>query len=163
MRGDKPRVRHRPGYRDKSLDQRMIERLESTLYLGVMTNPLSVSLGAGQVMRSGGPESTVPLHVLLPVERVTFLPHQGGERASLRVQAMARDKRKGKVVFKEELYHAVRPPEPGEQLSLVFPLYLKKGVHTVALGIRDEATKEASFVATALEILEPAAAAGSSR
>lgn len=164
-RGDKLNVRHRPGYRDKSLDQRMLERLESTLYLNLMANPLEVRLGAGQPMKGEKHKSTVPLHVWVPVERITFLPQKGGDRASLRVVAMARDEHNRRTAFKQEVYRLGRPPQatPDQRVSLVFELELEEGIQVVALGVRDEATKEASFIATSLEILGPADAAGSGR
>ena len=152
-------VRHRPGYRDKSLDQRMVERLESTLYLNLMANPLDVSLGAGEVKPAGKDKFTVPLHVRVPVDRVTFLPGQDGERASLRVMVLARDERNVKAAFKQERYDLVRPAEtePDQRFSLLIQLDLPAGIHVVAFGVRDEATQEASFVATGLEIQEPPA------
>ena len=164
VRGKGLRVRHRPGYRDKSLDQRMVERLESTLYLNLMANPLGVRLGAGVVKK--GPEGrfTVPLYVRVPVERVTFLPAEGGDKARLRVQALARDERNVRAAFKQEHYDLIRPvaPVPDQQFSLLIQLELPAGIHVVAFGVRDEATKEASFVATGLEIQEPASGHGSS-
>ncbi len=161
----KLRIRHRPGYRDKSLDQRMFERLESTLYLNLMANPLNVSLGAGQLKPGEKETATVPLHVWVPVEQITFLPQRGGDRASLKVLVLARDERNRQTAFKQEVYRLGRPPEgpPGQRVSLVFELELEQGIHVVALGVRDEATKEASFVATSLEILGQAAGASSGK
>ena len=165
VRGDGLQVRHRPGYRDKSLDQRMVERLESTLYLNLMANPLGVSLGAGEVKVGDKDRFTVPLHVRVPVDRVTFLPAKGGDRARLRVQVLARDERNVKAAFKQELYNLNRPavPEPDQQFALLIELDLPAGIHVIAFGVRDESTQEASFVATGLEIQKPLAAASSGR
>ncbi len=162
-KGDQLRVRHRPGYRDKSPDQRMFERLESTLHLDLMDNPLEVRLGAGQVVRAEKNKSTVPLHVQVPVDRITFLNYLGMERASFKVLALARDESSGKTSFKHESYRLTRPlpPEPDQRISLVFELELEQGIHVVALGIRDETTKETSFVSTSLEILAPGTTANS--
>jgi VWFA-related protein len=158
LHGDvKLSVRHRPGYRDKSLDQRMVERLESTLYLNLMANPLGVTLGAGNV-EPGEETSKVPLYVKIPLDKITFLPQQGGDFANLRVQVLARDERNRKTAFKQEAYRLARPSGDAQQASLVIELELKPGIHVIAFGIRDEATQEASFVATGLEILPSAAA-----
>lgn len=149
------RVRHRPGYRDKGRDQRMVERLESALYLNLMANPLQVKLGAGRVERSGAETSKVELHITIPVGLITFLPQRGGDYASVRVQVMARDERNRKTAFKQELFQLARPQQVGAQqnVSLVLHLDLETGIHIVAFGVHDEATQEASFVATGLEIL----------
>ena len=152
--GGKLRVRHRPGYRDKSLDQRRIERLESTLYLNLMANPLGVKLGAGKVEKGANEKSTVELHVVIPVGKISFLPQQGGDFASLRVQVLARDERNRRTAFKQERFDLPRPDSATtDQISLVLNLELEKGIHIVAFGVHDEATQEASFVATGLEIL----------
>ncbi len=160
--GEKLRVRHRPGYRDKSQDQRMIERLNTALYLNLMDNPLGVTLGAGQVTAGKKGRLTVPLHVRVPVDEITFLPQKGGDFASLRVAVLTRDQERAKSSFKQEGYRLARPVEtgPGLTMSLVIELDLKAGVHTIAFGVRDEATQVASFVATGVDLQQPPATAG---
>ncbi|MEM7587218.1 MAG: VWA domain-containing protein [Acidobacteriota bacterium] len=162
VKGDGLRVRHRPGYRDKNADQRMVERLESALYLNLMANPLGVTLGAGTVQTAGKDTYKIPLHVRLPVDNVTYLPGSTGDHAQIRVQVLARDERNVRAAFKQEQYDLPRPEgtEEGQQFSLLFELELKQGIHVVAFGVRDEATQEASFVATGLEIQPPPTGSG---
>ncbi len=158
----KLRIRHRPGYRDKNQDQRMIERLQSALYLNLMANPLGVTLGAGEITAGDKDRLKVPLHVRVPVDEITFLPQQGGDFASLRVAVMTRDERHAKTSFKQEGYRLARPAEAGSDLtlSLVIDLDLEPGIHVIAFGVRDEATQVASFVATGLDIRRPAGEVG---
>ena len=162
LRGDKLRIRHRPGYRDKSQDQRMVERLQSALYLNLMANPLGVSLGAGAITAGDKDRLKVPLHVRIPVDQITFLPQRGGDFASLRVVVLSRDERRAKSSFKQEGYRLARPAEaePGLTVSLVIDLELKAGIHIIAFGIRDEATQVASFVATGVDLQRPPGTAG---
>lgn len=148
-------VRHRPGYRDKSADERMLERLESVLVLNQMSNPLEVRLGAGEVKTGGTRKYVVPLLVVIPAERVTYLPQKRRQVAKLKVQVMARNERSRKTTFTEKVYDVERPPAGSQSLSLVVPLDLDEGVHVVAFGIRDEATQETSFVATGLDLRSP--------
>ncbi len=152
------RVRHRPGYRDKSQDQRMLERLQSALYLNLMANPLDVSLGAGELKEAEKGRLTVPLHVQIPVDEITFLPGKGGDFASLRVVVLTRDERRAKTSFKQESYRLARPPaaEPGLTVSLVVELDLEAGIHVIAFGVRDDATQVASYVATGVDLRRPA-------
>ncbi len=159
-RGDKPRVRHRPGYRDKSQDQRLIERLQSALYLNLMTNPLEVRLGAGTVTQGKKGKLTVPLHVRVPIDQITFLPQLGDHFASLRVAVMARDQRQARSSFKQEGYRLPLPREsdPDLTVSLVIELELEAGTYAIAFGVRDEATQVMSFVATGVDLRQPAAA-----
>ncbi len=161
-RADKVRIRHRPGYRDKSQDQRMIERLQSALYLNLMANPLGVTLGAGQITAAEKNKLKVPLHVRVPVDKITFLPQKGGDFAGLKVLVMTRDERRSRTSFKRESYRLPRPAgdEPGLTVSLVVDLDLPAGIHVIAFGVQDEATREASFVATGVDLRQPAEAAG---
>jgi len=154
VRRDGLLVRHRPGYRDKSADERMLENLQSALVLNQMSNPLGVRLGAGEIKTGGDRKYVVPLHVVIPAERITFLPQKRKEVAKLKVLVMTRNERSGKTTFTEKSYDIARPPE-GSQLSLVLSLDLDEGVHVVAFGVRDEATQEASFVATGMDLRSP--------
>ncbi len=158
--GGKLRVRHRPGYRDKSPDQRMIERLNSALYLNLMTNPLEVRLGAGAISANKKGKIKVPLHVRIPVDQITFLPRRGDDVADLRVAVMAREQGRAKTAFKQEGYRLARPKGsgPGLSVSLVIELELDEGVYSIAFGVRDEASQVASFVATGVELRTPVAA-----
>ncbi len=160
VRGDKLRIRHRPGYRDKGANQRLIERLQSVLYLNLMANPLGVRLGAGAITAGEKGRLTVPLHVRIPVEKITFLPQAGADVASLKVLVLTRDEREAKSAFKQESYRLPRP-ESAEFVSLVIDLDLAAGIHTIAFGVRDDATQEASFVATGVDLRKPATPADS--
>ena len=161
VRGRNLRIRHRPGYRDKSQDQRMLERLQSALYLNLMANPLGVSLGAGEITAGEKDRLKVPLHVRVPVDEITFLPQKDGDFASLKVAVLTRDERRAKSSFKQEGYRLARPEVEGEGLtvSLVVELDLEAGIHVIAFGVRDEATRVASYVATGVDLQRPAAVA----
>ncbi len=155
------RIRHRPGYRDKGQDQRMLERLQSALYLNLMANPLGVTLGAGEITAGDKGRLKVPLHVRIPVDEITFLPQRDGDFANLRVVVLSRDERRANSSFKQEGYRLARPQAEGEDLtvSLVVELELDAGIHVIAFGVRDEATQIASYVATGVD-LQPADVAG---
>jgi len=152
------RVRHRPGYRDKSADQRMAERLESTLFLNVMANPLDVRLGAGEVRAVEGGKYAVPFHILIPTPRITFLPQHGGEVARFKVQVMAQDEHRRRSAFAQKVYQVPRPEAANQLISLTLGLELDGGVHVVAFGVLDEASQETSFVSTTID-LRPATGA----
>lgn len=150
-------VRHRLGYRDKSADERMAERLQSALYLGEVSNPLGARLGSGTLRDEGKGRYTVPLHVMVPVERLAFLPQSDGDRASLKVHVASRAGETGKVTTEERLFRIARPPQGGSELiDLVVDVPLATGLHVLAVGVRDEATSETSFVTTAIQLQEPA-------
>lgn len=151
----KATVRHRLGYRDKTSSEMLDERLEGATAFGLMDNPLEVRLAAGAVVEAGDGLYSLPLHLLLPTSRVTFLPVASGEQAQLEVQVRASDARTGEVVEVERTFRPALPPESSPMLDLQLSLQLPEGVHVVAISVRDLATGEASVVATTVAIQKP--------
>jgi VWFA-related protein len=157
----KLRVRHRLGYRDKSPDERMSEHLQSALYLGEVSNPLAARIGSGEIRDTGKGRFTLPFHVMIPVDSIAFLPQSGGDFARIKVQVAIRNGKSGKVDVQEKLFRVVRPPAGSAQLvDLVVELELRPGVHVLAVGVRDEATREISYLATAVQLQDAEAASG---
>jgi VWFA-related protein len=158
----KLQVRHRRGYRDKSPDLRMTERLQGAARLGLVDNPMGVRLGTGDVRAAGEGRVTVPLHVLVPAESVAFLPDEESVLAHLSIQVATRNERNEKGIFEHSAFRVRRwHKDNNEMVSVVMELTLPEGVHLIAVGLRDDATRQSSFVTTTLELLSgPQEAAG---
>ena len=157
VRGRNLQVRHRRGYRDKSSDQRMSEQLDGALYLGLVENPLGVRLGAGRVRAAGGGKRRLPLHVMVPAARVAFLPFEDKEMAQIRVEVASRHAPTSKVVRDEKTFLVEAPPDRDTRLlDLVFNIDIPDGLNLVAVGVRDDATRETAFVSTTLAVGEGA-------
>ncbi|HVS62709.1 MAG TPA: VWA domain-containing protein [Thermoanaerobaculia bacterium] len=149
-------VRHRRGYRDKSADVQMTERLQGAVYLGLVDNPLGVRLGAGEVEPAPQKKMmTVPLRVLVPAEQVTFLPREGEVVAQLSVQVSTRNAVDQKGIFDHRAYRLHwKTPSDQEAVVLSMDLVLPPGLHVVAVGVRDDASRVSSFVSTTVELHE---------
>ncbi len=157
VRGRNLRVRHRRGYRDKSSDLRLSEQLDGALYLGLVENPLGVRLGAGRVRAAGGGKRRLPLHVMVPAARVAFLPVEDKEMAQIRVLVASRHAATSKVVRDEKTFQVEAPPDRETRLlDLVFNVDIPDGLNMVAVGVRDDATRETAFVSTTLAVGEGA-------
>lgn len=155
VRGRNLQVRHRRGYRDKSSDQRMSEQLDGALYLGLVENRLGVRLGAGRVRAAGGGKRRLPLHVMVPAARVAFLPFEDREMAQIRVEVASRHAQTSKVVRDEKTFLVEAPPDRDTRLlDLVFNVDIPDGLNLVAVGVRDDATRETAFVSTTLAVGE---------
>ncbi len=155
VRGRNLQVRHRRGYRDKSSDQRMSEQLDGALYLGLVENPLGVRLGAGRVRAAGGGQRRLPLHVMVPAARIAFLPFEDREMAQIRVEVASRHAETSKVVRDEKTFQVEAPPDRDTRLlDLVFTIDIPDGLNLVAVGVRDDATRETAFVSTTLAVGE---------
>ena len=155
VRGAGLRARHRRGYRDKTADERLEERLESAIHLGLMSNPLAARLGAGTLEATGKNSYRLSLHVLVPVDKVAFLPTAEGELARLTVRVLGRNARNRRLADDAQTYRFARPPADTETLDLLVPLEIGRGPLVLAVGLRDEATRETSYLSTTLEIGDP--------
>lgn len=155
-------LRHRRAYRDKSSEQRTVERLQTTSRLGVIKNVHGARLGAG-TLREGAEgkkaKYTLPLHILVPANRVTFLPGASGSAARLRVHISSTDADGRLIEFRQKSFRFDPPPAAGDDtdqlLDLAVEVELADGMHVVAAAVRDEASGETSYLATSLEVGAP--------
>jgi VWFA-related protein len=146
-------ARYRKGYRDKSADVQMTERLQGAVYLGLVDNPLGVRLGAGTLVPAAKGRLDIPLHVLVPAKNITFLPNENGVVAQLSVQVSTRNTVDQKGVFDHRAYRINwHTPTDQELVALKIDLEVPPGVHLVAVGVRDDATLVTSFVSTTIEV-----------
>jgi hypothetical protein len=151
------RARHRRGYRDKSANVQMTERLQGAVYLGLVENPLDVRLAAGTVQSAEKDRLTIPLRVLVPARAITFLPKGDGVTAQLSVQVSTRNTVDQKGIFDHRAYRINWKTESDQEVvALAIDLEVPPGVHLVAVGVRDDATQITSFVSTTVEV-HPAA------
>jgi VWFA-related protein len=152
VRGGRYQVRHRRGYRDKDSDERLTEKLEGAVYLGLVDNPLGVRLAAGTVGSAARDRHAVPLHVLVPSESLAFLPHEGGPRARVTVVVSVRHQDQRGLETTRRTVDVAAGSTPADTVAISAALELAPGVSIVGVAVRDEVTREASFVATTLEL-----------
>ncbi len=145
-------ARYRRGYLEKDASQRLTERTEGALNLGITSNPLEVRLGAGAVEDVGDGTYRLPLHVMVPVEHIAFLPHEGSYVAEITVQVLSRAIGGAALSVQGETFRVKGSPTATGFANLVLQLELEAGAHVTAVGVRDAASREASFVSTTLQI-----------
>lgn len=156
---DHLKVRHRRGYRDKGADERLNDRLYSSLYLGLSDNPLDARLGAGAMQATDGKKFAIPLHVVVPAEKLTFMPQAAGSMAGVTIELVAKDPEKVKISKIRTAYEIPEPTGDDDPLiSMVLNLELERGRYVLAVAVRDEATQLTSYVSTSVEVSPPSAA-----
>jgi VWFA-related protein len=148
------KARHRRGYRDKSPDTQMTERLQGAVYLGLVENSLGVRLGAGTVQAAAkNNRLTLPLHIFIPADSIVFLPAGDGVVAQVSVQVSTRNTVDQKGLFEHRAYRINWQTDSDQEVvALMMELEVPPGVHLIAVGVRDDATRETSFVSTTVEI-----------
>lgn len=150
-------VRHRPELRVKDDRERLDEIVLTSIYLGVAPNPLDLTLAHGEAaLQAGEQEVQLPLHVLVPIDRIAYLPlGEGPPMASLEIAVHDRspDRADGPVV--RRTFRFEKPVETAGRADLVVEIGLGPGLHVIGVGVRDELTGEVSAVATTLGIHPP--------
>jgi hypothetical protein len=128
----------------------MDDRLAGALHLGLTANPLDLRLGLGET----APGATrVRLYVMVPLARLVFVPDERGEAARLELRAAVQSAGAAPPARVEKEFRVRREPgSAGERVTLPLDLDLAAGAHRVAVGLRDAASGEASFVTTAFEL-----------
>ncbi len=144
--------RFRRGYLEKSDEQWLSERIEGALNLGITSNPLAVRLGAGAVEQTASGSYRMPLHVMVPVERLAFLPRQGSYFADVTLQVLTRAIDANELVTQDKVFRVQGSPDATGFADLAVALELAEGTHVTALGVQDANTREASFVSTTLRV-----------
>ena len=150
-------VRHREGYRDKPVSNRMSEALLSTLRWNYENNPLGIRLhfDPSSALESG--ERLVPLRVEIPLDRVILVPrgelHEG--RVSLYI-AVADESGRTAPVQHVPVVISIPSAEIDEALKRSFhykvPLRMRTGRQRVAIGVRDDLGAAEAFVVDSVSV-----------
>ncbi len=144
-------VRHREGYRDKTIESVMTDGTISALHYPYQDNPLGVRLRFGEPTRNDRRYYTVPVDVEVPLGKVVLLPRAGTHEARLRVFLGVIDAQGDSSPIQQVPLSISVPDAEVEQARGQFYRYrlsliMRAGAQRVAVGLRDELGGEASFV-----------------
>jgi hypothetical protein len=144
-------VRHRSGYRDKGLEQRMSDGTMAALLFNEAGNPLGLAIEFGAPTPREDGNALVPVHVRIPLDRITLVPQADQHEARLRVFVGAADE-EGGISPVQNSPLPIRIPaadiDTARQRSWGYEvtLLMRPGPHRVAVGMRDELGGVSSFV-----------------
>jgi VWFA-related protein len=151
------RLRHREGYRDKSLEAQLEDSVRAFLVHGYETNPLGVSIDLeGQSPRSDG-NFAVSVRVRIPTESVLLLPRGEFFEGRLRLYFGATDE-KGREAPLQEMPLELRIPESSierarqDEVARVIDATMRPGPHKLVVAVRDEISEERSVVGLFLAV-----------
>lgn len=151
------RVRHRSGYRAKPVETRMTESTLAALRFGGANNTLGIQVTSGQPRDDDGGRFLVPIEVRIPIGRVALLPRAQAHQGKLRVSvAVKNDDGEVSPVTIEPLDLSIPDSdiEVARQQHYVyeFALRMRKGSHSVSIGVRDDVAGETSITIGAVEV-----------
>jgi VWFA-related protein len=151
-------VRHREGYRDKSLEAQVYDGIKTYLVHGFEENPLGVSIDLGEQSAAAADGLVlVPVRIRVPMENIVLLPR--GERydGQLRIYFGATDE-EGRDAPTQELPFELRIPASSielarhDEMARVIELRMRPGRHNLVVAVRDELGAELSVVGRLLMV-----------
>ncbi len=153
-------VRHREGYRDRPVSDRMTDRTLAALHYGFQPNPLGIEVAVlGSSPHEDG-QHLVEISVSIPIGKLAFLPLGGLHRARARLYVGAKDAEGGLAPIQD----LVVPIDiPGEELErardqhylYTMSLLMRRGRQVVAVGVHDEVGGTSSVATWSLEVGAP--------
>ncbi|MDX1642981.1 MAG: VWA domain-containing protein [Thermoanaerobaculia bacterium] len=151
------KIRHREGYRDKSVSLEMSEAAEAFLAHGYETNPLEVSFAIEEQRAGKGDTVDVSISVRVPIERLVLLPRPGFHEARLRIYFGAVDERGRKAPLRDLPFELRIPDDALERarrdsLVRVIDATMRPGPHKIVIGVRDEIGAVRSIVGRGLAV-----------
>ena len=144
-------VRHRDGYRDKPVSQRMSERTASSLRHGYQSNPLEINVQVGQMSPHDDRNLMVPFIIQIPLSKIVLVPREGSYEGRVQVFYTAMDE-EGAVADVQQDLVSIQVPEHdlenarGKHYTYEARLLMRPGRHLFGAGIRDEYGAAASFI-----------------
>ena len=157
---NKPRgaeVRYRKGYRDKTLESRMIEGTLSALNLNMLENPLGVRIHNLPPKRRADGNYDVPLVIEVAWEDLTLIPRDGVHHGRIQLWMAARDdKDRATAPQLTELNVAVPADRLGEieggTWRYGLELTMESGYHDLGIGLRDDVGGRQSFLRGGVDV-----------
>jgi hypothetical protein len=143
-------VRHREGFRDKSVEARMADGVQAALNFDYESNPLGVVVDRGDEQPRSDGNYLVPISVRIPIGKLTLLPTGALHVARAKLFVAVMDD-KG---WRSEVSEARVPIEidsdkvaDAQQGYWRYDLNLvmRGGVQRLAVGLRDELGQVSSF------------------
>ncbi len=150
-------VRHRTGYLEKPLSERVADRTLSSLVLNREANSLGIDLEFGRPERQQSGEFLLPVLVRIPTRGVSLLPRDEVVEGRLRIYLGVCDDA-GRCSSVQEVPYPVRVPRmyleraQAGDIGYQTTLKVRPGAQRVAVGVWDEISGVESFVIKAVDV-----------
>ncbi|MEM7480062.1 MAG: VWA domain-containing protein [Acidobacteriota bacterium] len=144
-------VRHREGYRDKTVEARMTDGAMSVLHFNFERNPLGTRLEFGSERQRDRRFYEVPVKVRIPIGELVLIPREETHESRVRLYIAAMDTDGGTSPVQQQVVPISIPSDEIEQAKAqdyvyTLSLLMREGDHKVAVGVRDEVASVESFV-----------------
>ncbi len=143
MKDNSLKARHREGYRAKTGDERMSDRVQSALMFEGGDNPLQVVIGFGEEKQDEKGRFLVPIMVKFPIANLLLLPQEHFHEGRVSIFVGARNSQGGTSPV-QKMPTPIRIPNDklltalGQVAGFRVTLMMQEGEHAVVVGVRDE-------------------------
>ncbi len=147
------KLRHRTGYRDKTIETQLSEGTLAALMYGYDTNPMEIELQFDRARPDAEDKNRylLPIEVRVPLGKATLLPQTEVHHGRLRFSVAVIDE-DGRMSPVEQT--PVPLSIPNEQIEIARTQYyvytaelrMRRGRQRVAIGVRDEFANESSYI-----------------
>lgn len=148
-RGDL-RLRYRTGLLERSLTMRMADRAYAGLTFGVLENPLAIRAALGEPSPAGKKRYTLPVKVLVPVDKIALLPAGDEYRGKITVWTVAAGASNKLSPLDRQEHEIVVPADKMSRvgtLAIDLTVEVPEGDCRVSVAVLDEVTGEVGFAA----------------
>jgi hypothetical protein len=151
------KVRHRKGYRDKPIAERVVDRTLAALVHGVEDNPMEIAMEIGDPTRSEDGSYAVPVRLKIPMFRLTVVNRQESFEGKLRLLVITGDE-KGGTSAPRQVPVPIQIPRKqvlgamGQYYLYTLSLKMPAGAQTVAVAVRDELGAATSYLSRKVNV-----------
>ncbi len=145
-------VRHRRGYRDKTVESRLTDGSVASLRFGFESNPLAATLAFGPSTPREGGHYLLPMQIRMPLAELTLAPVEDAYVGRVKVAVVVQDEHGNVSPIRHQEPLNVRIPKADverarkQYFTYDLTLAVRRGSLGVAVGLHDEIGFQMSFV-----------------
>ena len=145
------KVRHREGYLDVGLEDRMADQTLAAAVLGVTDNPLGIEAEVQEMEARGDGTFLVPVMVQVPLGQLVLVPEAESQRGRISVFLAVQDQEGGlsglqRREYPVEVSNRDLLVAADQNAGFVLGLAMRQGPQRIAVGVRDEVARTESTV-----------------
>jgi len=151
------KVRHRQGYRSRTLQTRLSDGTTAALLYGASVNPLRADVSFGRPEADGKGNYLLPVEVKIPIGEMALLPTGQVHQARMRVALAVQDRDGDTSPPSQEAFPVRVPNDKVDEAQEDYFIYTAKlmmrgGLHHVAVGVTDEIGGTSSFLRQVVQV-----------
>ena len=150
------RARNRQSYRDKTVQERTVDRTLAALLYEIEDNPLDITVEIGEQTPRDHSRYMVPIQLRIPIFKLGILNQQETFQGKVRLFVATRSE-KGMTPIRQVEVPILIPREQvltamGKYYSYTLSLEMEAGEQHIAVAVRDETTTTTSYLARSVSV-----------